>query len=69
MSSDKKDYRERVCGKPDQGDPPGDSSRRRMPEEEELWLVHRAVTGEVREIDAKKTSPHSFNEIKKILTS
>jgi len=69
MSSDKKDYRERVCGKPEQGDPAGDSSWRRMPEEEELMLVHQAVTVEVREIDAKKTPSHSFNEIKKILTS
>jgi len=40
-----------------------------MPEEKELMLVHRAVTGEVREIDTKKTPSHSFNEIKKILTS
>jgi Arc/MetJ-type ribon-helix-helix transcriptional regulator len=41
----------------------------RMLEEEELMLVHRAVTVEVREIEAKKTPSHSFDEIKKILTS
>ncbi|HET6580835.1 MAG TPA: hypothetical protein VFG36_03040 [Methanoregula sp.] len=40
----------------------------RMLEEEEFMLVHRAVTVEVREIDAKKTPSHSFDEIKKILT-
>ena len=41
----------------------------RMLEEEELMLVHRAVTVEVREIEAKKTPSHSFGEIKEILTS
>ena len=41
----------------------------RMLEEEELTLVHRAVTVEVREIEAKKTLSHSFDAIKKILTS
>jgi Arc/MetJ-type ribon-helix-helix transcriptional regulator len=39
----------------------------RMLEEEELMLVHRAVTAEVNEIEARKTSTHSFDEIKKIL--
>ena len=39
----------------------------RMPEDVELMFVHRAVTVEVREIDAKKTPSHSFDEIKKIL--
>ena len=34
----------------------------RMLEEEELMLVHRAVTGEVREIEAKMTPSHSFDE-------
>ena len=41
----------------------------RMLEEEELMLVHRAVTIEVGEIEAKKTSTHSFDEIKKLLKS
>ena len=41
----------------------------RMLEDEELMLVHRAVSVEVREIEAKKTPSHSFDEIKKILTS
>ena len=41
----------------------------RMLEEEELMLVQRAVTVEVREIEAKKTPSHSFDEIKKILKS
>jgi len=36
-------------------------------EDEELMLVHRAVTVEVREIEAKKTPSHSFDTIKKIL--
>ena len=40
----------------------------RMLEEEELMLVHRAVTVEVREIEAKKTPPHSFDEIKKFIS-
>jgi hypothetical protein len=40
-----------------------------MLEEEELMLVQRAVTVEVREIEAKKTPSHSFDEIKKILKS
>ena len=39
----------------------------RMLDEEELMLVHRAVTAEVNEIEARKTSTHSFDEIKKIL--
>jgi hypothetical protein len=38
-----------------------------MLEEEELMLVHRAVTAEVNEIEARKASTHSFDEIKKIL--
>ena len=41
----------------------------RIPDEEELMLVHRAVTIEVREIEAEKTPSRSFDEIKKILTS
>ena len=41
----------------------------RMLEEEELILIHRAVTVELHEIEAEKTPPHSFDEIKKILTS
>jgi Arc/MetJ-type ribon-helix-helix transcriptional regulator len=41
----------------------------RMLEEEELMLVHRAVTAEVNEIEARKTSTHSFEEIKKLLKS
>jgi hypothetical protein len=40
-----------------------------MLEEEELMLVHRAVTIEVSEIEAKKTPTHSFDEIKKLLKS
>ena len=40
----------------------------RMLEEEELMLVHRAVTVEVREIQAKKTPPYSFDEIRKSLS-
>lgn len=39
----------------------------RMLEEEELMLVHRAVSVEVSEIVARKTPSHSFDEIKKIL--
>jgi Arc/MetJ-type ribon-helix-helix transcriptional regulator len=39
----------------------------RMLEEEELMLVHRAVTAEVNEIEARKTSTHSFDAIKKVL--
>lgn len=41
----------------------------RMLEEEELMLVHRAVTVEVNEIEAKKTPTHSFDAIKKLLKS
>jgi len=41
----------------------------RMLEDEELMLVHRAVTAEVNEIEARKTSTHSFDEIKKLLKS
>ena len=41
----------------------------RMLEDEELMLVHRAVTVEVSEIEANKTPSHSFNEIKKFLKS
>ena len=39
----------------------------RMLEDEELMLVHRAVTVEVSEIEAKKTPIHSFEEIKNLL--
>ena len=39
----------------------------RMLEEEELMLVHRAVTIEMSEIETNKTPSHSFDEIKKIL--
>jgi len=39
----------------------------RMIEEEELMLVHRAVETEMREIEAGKTSMHSFQDIRKIL--
>lgn len=39
----------------------------RMLEDEELMLVHRAVTLEVNEIKAKKSPSHSFDDIKKIL--
>jgi len=41
----------------------------RMLEDEELNLVHRAVTIEVSEIEAEKAPTHSFNEIKKLLKS
>lgn len=41
----------------------------RMLDDQELMLVHRAVTGEVNEIVAKKSPTHSFDEIKKILKS
>ena len=41
----------------------------RMLEEEELMLVHRAVTVEVSEIEAERTPTHSFDEIKKLLKS
>ncbi|MDD1697317.1 MAG: hypothetical protein LUQ36_03045 [Methanoregula sp.] len=37
----------------------------RMLEEEELMLVHRAVTVEVCEIESRRTPSHSFDEIKK----
>ncbi len=40
----------------------------RMLEEEELMLVHKAVTVEVREIQAKKTPSYSFDEIKKFIS-
>ena len=33
----------------------------------EHMLVHRAVTAEVNEMKARKTSTHSFDEIKKVL--
>ncbi|MDD5188312.1 MAG: hypothetical protein PHF57_08900 [Methanoregula sp.] len=36
----------------------------RMLEEEELMLVHRAVTMEVDEMEAKKTPTFTFEEIK-----
>ena len=39
----------------------------RILEEEELTLVHRAVTVEVSEIEAKKSPSYSFDEIKKHL--
>jgi Arc/MetJ-type ribon-helix-helix transcriptional regulator len=41
----------------------------RVLEEEELMLVHRAVTVEVSEIESQKTPTYSFDEIKKILKS
>jgi len=41
----------------------------RMLEDEELMLVHRAVTVEVSEIETRKTPSCSFDEIKKILKS
>jgi Arc/MetJ-type ribon-helix-helix transcriptional regulator len=41
----------------------------RVLEDEELNLVHRAVTVEVGEIKANKTPTHSFDEIKKLLKS
>ena len=40
----------------------------RMLEEEELTLVHRAVTIEVSEIDTKKTPSYTFDEIKKLIS-
>ena len=39
----------------------------RMLEDEELMLVHRAVTAEVNEMKARKTPTHSFAEIKNVL--
>ncbi|MDO8872355.1 MAG: hypothetical protein Q7V05_06455 [Methanoregula sp.] len=39
----------------------------RMLEDEELMLVHRAVTTEMSEIETKKNPSYSFDEIKKIL--
>ena len=39
----------------------------RMLEDEELMLVHRAVTIEVSEMKAKKNPTHSFADIQKIL--
>jgi len=39
----------------------------RMLEEEELMLVHRAVTAEVNAIEAGIAPVHSFGEIKKLL--
>jgi Arc/MetJ-type ribon-helix-helix transcriptional regulator len=39
----------------------------RMLEDEELMLVHRAVTAEVSEIETKKTPSFSFDEIKILL--
>ena len=41
----------------------------RMLEDEELMLVHRAVTVEVSEIESKKTPTFSFDEINKILSN
>ena len=40
----------------------------RMLEEEELRLVHRAVTIEVSEIDTKKTPSYTFDEIKNLIS-
>jgi hypothetical protein len=40
----------------------------RMLEREELMLVHRVVTVEVNEIDAKKTPSYTFDEIKKLIS-
>jgi hypothetical protein len=40
----------------------------RMLEEEELTLVHRAVTIEVSEIDTKKTPSYTFDEIKNLIS-
>ena len=41
----------------------------RMLEDEELMLVHRAVTIEVSEMETKKIPTHSFDEIKTLLSS
>jgi Arc/MetJ-type ribon-helix-helix transcriptional regulator len=41
----------------------------RMLEDEELMLVQRAVTIEMRENEAKKNSSNTFDKIEKILTS
>ena len=41
----------------------------RMLEDEELMLVHRAVTVEVSEIESKITPSFSFDDIKKILNN
>ncbi|MEI7648636.1 MAG: hypothetical protein WCJ47_02875 [Methanomicrobiales archaeon] len=41
----------------------------RMLEDEELMLVHRAVTVEMNEIEIKKNPIRSFDEIKKILNN
>ncbi|MFA6372519.1 MAG: hypothetical protein WCW68_07835 [Methanothrix sp.] len=38
----------------------------RMIEEEELALVHKAVEIEMKDIEAKKSKTHSFEDIKKI---
>lgn len=39
----------------------------RMIEEEELVLVHKAVEIEMKDIEAKKSKTHSFEDIKKIV--
>jgi len=39
----------------------------RMLEEEELMLVHRAATAEVREIDAGQSRTYTLDEVKKSL--
>ena len=41
----------------------------RMLEDEELMIVHRAVTVEVSEIEIKKNPSCSFDEVKKILSN
>ena len=41
----------------------------RMLEDEELMLVHRAVTVEMSEIEIEKNPIRSFDEIKKILNN
>ncbi|MDP3396600.1 MAG: hypothetical protein Q8S57_08065 [Methanoregula sp.] len=41
----------------------------RMLEDEELMLVHRAVTVEVSEIEINKNPSCSFDEVKKILNN
>lgn len=38
----------------------------RMIKEEELYLVHKAVETEMRELEAGKIKTHSFEEIKRV---
>ena len=48
---------------------PYESAIKRIIEEEELTLVHRAVEIEMAELNAGKIKNHSFQDIKNIVAS